>query len=137
MMRAARFTSQLGFTVDEDVRAAMQELVASIDIVSAERVRDELVKLLNTDDPVPGLRLLVDTGLAERFLPELPEMRLEVDEHHHHKDVYEHSLTVLEQAIGYEAERHAGDPRTPCSGSRRCCTTSASPRRASSSPAAP
>lgn len=109
MMRGARFTSQLGFTVDDDVRAAMQDLVESIDIVSAERVRDELVKLLNTDDPVPGIRLLVDTGLAERFLPELPEMRLEIDEHHHHKDVYEHSLTVLEQAIGHEAERHPGD----------------------------
>ncbi|MFJ3384756.1 MULTISPECIES: CCA tRNA nucleotidyltransferase [unclassified Curtobacterium] len=109
MMRAARFTSQLGFTVADEVRTAMTELADSIDIVSAERVRDELVKLLNTDDPVPGLRLLVDTGLAERFLPELPAMCLEIDEHHHHKDVYEHSLTVLSQAIGYEHERHAGD----------------------------
>lgn len=108
MMRAARFTSQLGFTVADDVREAMTTLVDSIDIVSAERVRDELVKLLNTADPVPGLRLLVDTGLADRFLPELPAMRLEIDEHHHHKDVYEHSLTVLTQAIGYEAERHPG-----------------------------
>jgi poly(A) polymerase len=109
MMRAARFTAQLGFTVADDVRDAMVELAESIDIVSAERVRDELVKLLNTSEPVDGLRLLVDTGLAERFLPELPAMRLEVDEHHHHKDVYEHSLTVLTQAIGYEAERHPGD----------------------------
>jgi poly(A) polymerase len=109
MMRAARFTSQLGFTVSDDVRDAMESLADSIEIVSAERVRDELVKLLNTDDPVPGIRLLVDTGLAERFLPELPAMRLEIDEHHHHKDVYEHSLTVLTQAIGYEAERHAGE----------------------------
>jgi poly(A) polymerase len=109
MMRAARFTSQLGFTVSDDVRDAMESLADSIAIVSAERVRDELVKLLNTDDPVPGIRLLVDTGLAERFLPELPAMRLEIDEHHHHKDVYEHSLTVLTQAIGYEAERHAGE----------------------------
>ncbi|SDQ15219.1 poly(A) polymerase [Curtobacterium sp. UNCCL20] len=109
MMRAARFTAQLGFTVSDEVRQAMAELVDSIEIVSAERVRDELVKLLNTSDPVPGLRLLVDTGLAERFLPELPAMCLEIDEHHHHKDVYEHSLTVLTQAIGYEAERHPGD----------------------------
>ncbi len=109
MMRAARFTSQLGFTVSDDVAAAMESLADSIEIVSAERVRDELVKLLNTSDPVPGIRLLVDTGLAERFLPELPAMRLEIDEHHHHKDVYEHSLTVLTQAIGYEAERHAGE----------------------------
>ncbi|MCC8906400.1 CCA tRNA nucleotidyltransferase [Curtobacterium sp. GD1] len=109
MMRAARFTAQLGFTVSDEVREAMTDLVDSIDIVSAERVRDELVKLLNTDGPVDGVRLLVDTGLAERFLPELPAMRLEIDEHHHHKDVYEHSLTVLTQAIGYEAERHPGD----------------------------
>ncbi|MFJ5144502.1 CCA tRNA nucleotidyltransferase [Curtobacterium sp. NPDC088465] len=109
MMRAARFTAQLGFTVSDEVRAAMTDLADSIDIVSAERVRDELVKLLNTSEPVPGIRLLVDTGLAERFLPELPAMRLEIDEHHHHKDVYEHSLTVLSQAIGYEAERHPGE----------------------------
>lgn len=109
MMRAARFTAQLGFTVSDDVRDAMAELADSIDIVSAERVRDELVKLLNTSEPVEGVRLLVDTGIAERFLPELPAMRLEIDEHHHHKDVYEHSLTVLTQAIGYEAERHPGD----------------------------
>lgn len=109
MMRAARFTAQLGFTVSDEVRDAMTALADSIDIVSAERVRDELVKLLDTSDPVPGIRLLVDTGLAERFLPELPAMRLEIDEHHHHKDVYEHSLTVLEQAIGYEAERHPGE----------------------------
>ncbi|MDM7892262.1 CCA tRNA nucleotidyltransferase [Curtobacterium caseinilyticum] len=109
MMRAARFTSQLGFTVSDEVRAAMTELADSIDIVSAERVRDEFVKLLATSEPVAGIRLLVDTGLAERFLPELPAMRLEIDEHHHHKDVYEHSLTVLTQAIGYEAERHAGE----------------------------
>jgi poly(A) polymerase len=109
MMRGARFTAQLGFTVSDDVRDAMVDLADSIDIVSAERVRDELVKLLSTADPVEGLRLLVDTGIAERILPELPAMRLEVDEHHHHKDVYEHSLTVLTQAIGYEAERHPGD----------------------------
>ncbi|MDP9736167.1 CCA tRNA nucleotidyltransferase [Curtobacterium sp. 260] len=109
MMRAARFTAQLGFTVSDEVRAAMTDLADSIGIVSAERVRDELVKLLNTSEPVPGIRLLVDTGLAERFLPELPAMRLEIDEHHHHKDVYEHSLTVLSQAIGYEAERHPGE----------------------------
>ncbi len=137
MMRAARFTAQLGFTVSDEVRQAMTDLADSIEIVSAERVRDELVKLLDTADPVPGIRLLVDTGLAERFLPELPAMRLEIDEHHHHKDVYEHSLTVLTQAIGYEAERHAVRPRTPCSGSRRSCTTSASPRPGSSNPAAP
>jgi poly(A) polymerase len=110
MMRAARFTAQLGFTVSEDVRTAMTDLADSLEIVSAERIREEFVKLLSTDDPVPGIRLLVETGLAERFLPELPAMSLEIDEHHHHKDVYEHSLTVLSQAIGYEHERHAGEP---------------------------
>jgi poly(A) polymerase len=104
-----RFTAQLGFTVSDDVRTAMTALADSIEIVSAERVKDELVKLLDTPDPVPGVRLLVDTEIAERILPELPAMRLEVDEHHHHKDVYEHSLTVLSQAIGYEAERHPDD----------------------------
>jgi poly(A) polymerase len=109
MMRAARFTAQLGFTVSDDVRQAMTDLADSIENISAERVRDELVKLLDTDDPVEGIRLLVDSGIAERVLPELPAMKLEIDEHHHHKDVYEHSLTVLTQAIGYEAERHPGD----------------------------
>jgi poly(A) polymerase len=109
MMRAARFTAQLGFTVDDAVFAAMETLADSIAIISAERVREELVKTLNTADPVPGIRLLVDTGIAERILPEVPAMRLEIDEHHHHKDVYEHSLTVLTQAIGYEASRHPGD----------------------------
>ncbi|PZE37227.1 MULTISPECIES: CCA tRNA nucleotidyltransferase [unclassified Curtobacterium] len=109
MMRAARFTAQLGFTVSDDVRDAMSDLADSIENISAERVRDELVKLLNTAVPVEGIRLLVDSGIAERILPELPAMKLEIDEHHHHKDVYEHSLTVLTQAIGYEAERHPGD----------------------------
>jgi poly(A) polymerase len=111
MMRAARFTSQLGFTVSDEVRAAMESRASTLEIVSIERVNDELSKLLKTDDPVPGVRLLVDTGIAELILPEVPAMILERDEHHHHKDVYEHSLTVLAQAIGYEKERHPGtDP---------------------------
>ncbi|WP_223693033.1 CCA tRNA nucleotidyltransferase [Leifsonia poae] len=108
MLRAARFTSQLGFTVDEDTERAMVELADRIEIVSAERVRDELAKLLVTDDPRPGMELLVATGLARLVIPEIPALRLEVDEHHHHKDVYQHSLTVLDQAIGYEKERHQG-----------------------------
>ncbi|MCU1530073.1 MAG: tRNA nucleotidyltransferase [Frondihabitans sp.] len=108
MMRAARFTSQLGFEVSDEVRQAMAERAATLSIVSIERVNDEFSKLLSTDDPVPGLRLLVDTGIAELVLPELPAMILEKDEHHHHKDVYEHSLTVLSQAIGYEKERQPG-----------------------------
>lgn len=108
MLRAARFASQLQFEVDEATRDAMSRLRETLRIVSAERVQAELVKLLQTDDPVRGLRLLVDTGLAAEFLPELPALQLEVDEHHHHKDVYEHSLTVLRQAIELEHSRHPG-----------------------------
>jgi poly(A) polymerase len=110
MMRAARFTSQLGFTVAEPVAAAMRDLAERISIVSAERVRDELARLLCTSAPRAGLELLVATGLAALVLPELPALRLQVDEHHHHKDVYEHSLTVLDQAIDLERERHPDDP---------------------------
>lgn len=109
MMRAARFTAQLGFTVSDEVRQAMQDRATTLEIVSVERVSDELTKLLKTDDPVPGVRLLVETGIAALVLPELPAMILERDEHHHHKDVYEHSLTVLRQAIDYERERHPGE----------------------------
>ncbi|NLJ53046.1 MAG: CCA tRNA nucleotidyltransferase [Intrasporangiaceae bacterium] len=102
MMRAARFVSQLGFTVAPRVLEAMTERAATIDIVSAERVRDELVKLLLGGFPRAGLELLVSTGITERVLPEVPALKLEVDEHHRHKDVYEHSLIVLEQAIALE-----------------------------------
>ena len=105
MLRGARFTSQLGFTVSDRVREAMTAMADSIGIVSVERIADELVKLLRTDDPVAGIRLLVETGLADRVLPEVPALRLEVDEHAHHKDVYEHSLTVLQQAIDLERSR--------------------------------
>jgi poly(A) polymerase len=83
----------------------MSELAPEIDRISAERVRDELSKLLLTGAPRGGIRLLVESGLAERVIPEIPALRLEVDEHHHHKDVYEHSLTVLDQAIDYELSR--------------------------------
>ena len=109
MMRAARFTAQLGFTVDTETRDAMTAMADRIEIVSAERVRDELSKLLLADEPRAGLELLVETGLADHVLPEIPALQLEADEHHHHKDVYQHSLTVLEQAIGYEKERHPGE----------------------------
>jgi poly(A) polymerase len=109
MMRAARFTAQLGFTVDAETRDAMTAMADRIEIVSAERVRDELSKLLLADEPRAGLELLVETGLADHVLPEIPALQLEADEHHHHKDVYQHSLTVLEQAIGYEKERHPGE----------------------------
>lgn len=109
MLRAARFTAQLGFTVDDDTREAMAAMADRIAIVSAERIRDELSKLLMADEPRRGLELLVETGLADQVIPEIPALRLEADEHHHHKDVYQHSLTVLEQAIGYEKERHPGE----------------------------
>lgn len=104
MMRAARFAAQLDFNVAPEVIDAMTAMADRIDIVSAERVRDELNKLVLADDPRKGLRLLVDTGLADRVIPEIPALRLERDEHHRHKDVYEHSLTVLEQAMDLETD---------------------------------
>ncbi|MCC4908709.1 CCA tRNA nucleotidyltransferase [Microbacterium sp. cx-59] len=106
MLRAARFSSQLGFEVDPATVKAIEQLRETLRIVSPERIQGELVRLLQTDDPVRGLRLLVETELIEEFLPEIPALRLEVDEHHHHKDVYEHSLTVLRQAIELEGVRH-------------------------------
>lgn len=105
MLRAARFAAQLGFEVVPETQAAMWELAERLEIISAERVRDELVKLLSADDPVPGIRLLVETGLAERFLPEFTALVETQDDHGRHKDVYEHSLTVLRQAIDLELER--------------------------------
>ncbi|WP_093172543.1 CCA tRNA nucleotidyltransferase [Sinosporangium album] len=102
MLRAARFASQLGFTVDAPVVEAMTAMADRIEIVSAERIRDELDKLICGAHPREGLALLVGTGLAAHVLPELPKLRLEIDEHHRHKDVYEHTLIVLEQAIDLE-----------------------------------
>jgi poly(A) polymerase len=110
MMRAARFAAQLGFDVAPEVVAAMTEMADRISIISAERVRDELVKLVTAPYPRRGLTLLVDTGLADRVLPELPALRLERDEHHRHKDVYEHTLTVLEQTIDLESRLPDGGP---------------------------
>ncbi|WP_120520734.1 CCA tRNA nucleotidyltransferase [Arthrobacter celericrescens] len=102
MMRAARFASQLGVSVHDDVRLAMSEMADRIKIISAERVREELVKMINGAHPRVGIDLLVDTGLAEYVLPEVSALRLESDEHHRHKDVYQHSLQVLEQAAALE-----------------------------------
>jgi poly(A) polymerase len=107
MMRAARFASQLEFEIAPEVLASMKDLAHRISIISAERVRDEFVKIIMSPNPRIGITLLVDTGLADIVLPEIPKLRLEVDEHHHHKDVYEHSITVLEQAIALE-ERLGG-----------------------------
>ena len=102
MMRAARFASQLDFEIDPGVLVSIKNLAHRIAIVSAERVRDEFIKILMSPDPRMGITILVDTGLADIVIPEIPKLRLEVDEHHHHKDVYEHSITVLEQAMVQE-----------------------------------
>jgi poly(A) polymerase len=102
MLRAARFAAQLGFEVDPDVVTAMTAMADRLTIVSPERIRDEFSKLVLSANPRAGLGILVDTGLAELFVPELPALRLEIDEHHRHKDVYEHTLTVVEQAMALE-----------------------------------
>ncbi len=102
MMRAARFSAQLGLDVDLPVQAAMVAMAERITIVAAERVRVELEKTLLAPHPRRGLELLVETGVMDHVLPELGALKLEVDEHHRHKDVYEHSLTVLDQAIALE-----------------------------------
>lgn len=104
MMRAARFTSQLGFEIEPKTFEAMQQLAGRLEIISAERIRDELQKLMLGAKPRLGLEALVQSGLAALMLPELPALKLESDEHHHHKDVYEHTLTVVQQAIDYEAD---------------------------------
>ncbi len=103
MMRAARFVAQLGLRVAPGTAAAMRDMAGRLEIVSAERIRVELEKLLLAPVPRPGLELLVSSGLGGVMLPELAALRLEVDEHHRHKDVYEHSLTVLDQAIALES----------------------------------
>jgi poly(A) polymerase len=112
ILRAARFTAQMGFTVAPETRAAMTELAPRLSIVSAERISAELSKLLLS--PLPGgprrgIALLVDTGVADQVLPEIPKLRLELDEHFRHKDVYLHSLTVLDQAIELE-DRYQLEP---------------------------
>ena len=103
MMRAARFMSQLNFTIDPAVITAIKSMTSRLEIISAERIRDEFTKIILSDNPRLGITLLVETGLADIFLPEIPKLKLEIDEHHHHKDVYEHTLTVLEQAIALES----------------------------------
>ncbi len=102
MLRAARFAAQIGFRVEASAVAAIREMAGRLSIVSAERVRDELSKLVLSPQPRLGLEILVDTGLAEHCLPELARLKETVDEHRRHKDVYAHTLTVLEQAIDLE-----------------------------------
>ena len=110
MLRAARFVAQLGFEIDGRAKDAMSERAEQLHMVSAERIRDELSKLLCVPTPRASLNLLVETGLAEQVLPELPALRLERDGEHRHKDVFAHSLTVLDQAIDLETTRHPGKP---------------------------
>jgi poly(A) polymerase len=102
ILRAARFAAKLGFAVAPEVQEAMTEQAARLDIVSAERITGELTKLMLTPDPALGIDLLVQTGVAEQVLPEVSRLRMEADEHHRHKDVYQHSLTVLRQAVELE-----------------------------------
>lgn len=110
MMRAARFAARFDYALADDVFGAMKEMAPRIEIISAERVRDELTKLILADYPRRGIDLLVDSGLADFVLPEIPALKLEVDEHHHHKDVYQHSLKVMEQAMAQETDADGDVP---------------------------
>ena len=102
MLRAARFVSQLGFKVSPRVKRAMTDMAAEIGRITVERVQAELDKLMLGVQPWAGIDLLVETGLADHVLPEIPALKLERDEHMQHKDVYAHSLTVLRQATELE-----------------------------------
>jgi poly(A) polymerase len=110
MMRAARFVAQLQFTLAPEVVTAMTALADSILMISAERVRDEFIKLIGAPDPVPAIRTLVETGILDRVFPEFPVLIREHDEHGRHKDVYEHSLTVLTKSIALELQRFPDSP---------------------------
>ncbi len=102
MLRAARFVSQLGFSVAPRVREAIEQMAPQLSRISAERVAAELDKLVLGDDPTAGVDLLVQSGMGDVVLPEVGGMQMAIDEHHQHKDVYQHSLTVLRQAIALE-----------------------------------
>ena len=105
MLRAARFVAQLRLDPDPALMAAVREMAGRLEIVSAERVRDELDKLLLVDHPADGLWFYVDNGLADHFLPELPAMRLEQDPIHRHKDVLAHTIAVVENVRPDAKER--------------------------------
>ena len=102
MMRAVRFVAQLGFRIEPETAEALTDMVDRIEIVSAERVRDELVKMLLSDRPRAGIEALVDSGLADIVFPEIPALQLEIDEHHRHKDVFEHTMIVIDRAVALE-----------------------------------
>jgi poly(A) polymerase len=109
MLRAVRFVAQLQLTPDDEVVAAMTDMYGELARITPERVQAELSRTLLQDSPRAALELFVSTGLADVVLPELPALRMEIDEHHQHKDVYTHSLTVLDQAIALEK----ADPEVP------------------------
>jgi len=102
MLRAVRFVAQLGLTPDDEVVEAMTTLAPALGRITPERVQHEFSRTLLNDSPRVALDLFVATGLADVVLPELSALRMEIDEHHQHKDVYVHSLTVLDRAIGLE-----------------------------------
>jgi poly(A) polymerase len=102
MLRAARFVSTLGVALAPEVAAALRQMAPELGRITAERVQVELSKLLLGQAPRTGLEVLVDSGLADVVLPELPALRMAADEHGQHKDVYAHTLQVLDQAIELE-----------------------------------
>ncbi|EPI41343.1 tRNA adenylyltransferase [Gardnerella vaginalis JCP8481A] len=110
MMRAVRFVAQLGFSIETNTAEAIVDMTDRLDIVSAERIRDEITKLLLSDRPRKGLEALVESGIAQRVLPEIPALQLEIDEHHRHKDVFEHTMMVLERAIALETDQEGPVP---------------------------
>jgi poly(A) polymerase len=114
MLRAVRFVAQLGLAPVPEVVEAMTALAPELGRITPERVQVELSKTLVQDAPRAALELFVATGLADVVLPELSALRMEIDEHHQHKDVYAHSLSVLDRAIALEkAGVREGDDRAP------------------------
>ncbi len=97
MLRAARFVAQLDLTADRAVVEAMRVMNERLRIISAERIRDELAKLLESPRPSKGVDLATESGLCDIFLPELPALRLQQDPIHRHKDVYRHTLAVVDK----------------------------------------
>ena len=111
MMRAVRFVAQLGFGIEPSTAEALADMTERIRIVSAERVRDELTKLLLSDRPRAGVEALVESGLADIVFPEIVALQLQIDEHHRHKDVFEHTMIVLDRAVALETDDDGPVPR--------------------------
>ena len=96
MLRVCRFASTHGFSPDNETYIAMKENIERIKIITKERIRDEINKLLVGKNPSMGIRTLVESGLSLYIIPEINELKIEVDPKHHHKDIYEHTLAVLD-----------------------------------------